>query len=387
MGPQCPGFSLAWFFQSTRLMRLNFSEHKGKWIGFGFLLLLVVARILAPAIILNRMNAYLGTFSPLYQMHVQRLHLHVFRMAYSFENLEGALKPKGEAGGAPHADSELAHSKNFLTIANVDVSLAWRELVRGRIVTDVDMEKVNVMITSRTINALSGEDKTQAKQDAKNVKDATIPFDLERLRLQNSRIELSDAFGFPPEQSFVLDPVNVTGNNLTPPDKSSLSLFTIIGTIEGNSKFRAVAEAKMNHTPVDWSVNLEMKDFDLVKINPYTRSAIPLTFKSGKLSLYSAVQSVHGDMKGYLKPFLNNVVFVGDKGDFKNVGQFLIEIAGTIGNFFLKNNKTHDFATKINFHSEGGKVKMETLSAVGAAFKNDFGKGLSQSLDETLELP
>jgi hypothetical protein len=78
---------------------------------------------------------------------------------------------------------------------------------------------------------------------------------------------------------------------------------------------------------------------------------------------------------------------VGDPGDFKNVGQFFIEIGGTLGNFFLKNPKNHSLATKVTFKTVNGKIETDTSKAVKIAIDNAFGEALPQKIDETLDLP
>ena len=302
------------------------------------ILVIVVTRILAPSLILKKMNAYLGNFSPLYALHINALHLHIYRMAYTFEGIEGHLKK----------DLNQADHGRFLEIKKLHVAVAWRELLRLKFVTDVRVSGADAKLTTESLDALAGKGE-QVKQDAKNVKDATIPFQLESLRIKDSVFLFSDVAGLPPEQDFRLTHVEVVANNLTPANPEGLAIFTALGDVQDTAKLKVVGQLKPKHAPFEWSYNAEIKNFTLTKLNPIARRMVPLTFKTGSLSLYSAGQSVDGKILGYAKPFLKDVVFVGDRGDFKNVGQFFIEIASTIGNWFLKNGKNHSIATKIVF--------------------------------------
>src|ERR1035437_10256444 len=92
------------------------------WVG-GVFALLVVARVILPNIMLKRLNQYLENLSPLYAIHIRDLNLHIYRMAYSFGGVEGHLKNT---------------TASFLEIKKVDVALAWREILNGRVVADVD---------------------------------------------------------------------------------------------------------------------------------------------------------------------------------------------------------------------------------------------------------
>jgi hypothetical protein len=352
-------------------MKKPFFNRISTYIGMAVLAVILLARIILPGIILKHTNEYLANFSPLYSMHIDDLRLHLFRLAYSGENVTGRLKQK---------------PNQFLSVDRLTVSLAFRELLRGKVVVDVVVKKAALKLTTETIDAVSGVSKDQAKSDAENVKDATIPFNLEMVHIKDSSFEFSDVGGLPPEQTFYLSDMDIVADNLTPNSKEGLSIFTAMGDLQGKSKIKVVGQLQLKHTPADWSMNLELKNFDLPKLNPIARRMIPLTFKSGTLSVYMAAQSVDHKVLGYVKPFFKNMVLIGDKGDFKNVGQVFIEISGTIGNFFLKNTKNHDLATKIEFKTENGKIVSNTSKAIKIAVDNAFGDALPQKIDETLDL-
>jgi hypothetical protein len=352
-------------------MKKPFFHRISTFVVMGLIVVILIARIILPGIILNHTNEYLANFSPLYSMHVDDLNLHLYRLAYSGENVTGRLKKK---------------PIQFFSLDRVTVSIALRELLRGKVVVDVVIKHAALKLTTETIDAVSGVSKDQAKSDAKNVKDATIPFSLETVHVKDSSFEFSDVGGLPPEQTFYLADMNVVADNLTPESKDGLSIFTATGDLQGKSKVKVVGQMQLNHTPTDWSINLVLKDFDLPKLNPIARRMIPLTFKSGTLSLYLATQSVDDKVLGYVKPFIKNMVLIGDKGDFKNIGQVFIEIGGTLGNFFLKNSKNHALATKIEFKTENGKIVSNASKAIKIAADNAFGDALPQKIDETLDL-
>jgi hypothetical protein len=342
------------------------------WIVLGFILaVLVVLRLLLPGYILRKVNADLADASPLYSVHIGDLDLHIWRMAYSFENVHGSLKK---------------NAFEFLTIPRIDVAIAWRELFRGRFVADVDVRQARLTFTTETIAAVSGYDPGKAKAEAKGVKETTVPFDLERLRSYDSTFVFSDVAGLPPEQTFRLSHIDVVANNLTPKKESALSLATFSGAIQETGKIKGVAQIRPKSHPPEWSVNLEMRNFSLPKLNGVATRTVPVSFKSGTLSLFLAAQSVKGELNGYVKPFLKDVVFVGDHKDFKSVGHFFYEIAGTIGNFLLKNRKSHALATKVSFHTVNGKIQTDTAKAISLAVSNGFGKPLTQNLDDPLAL-
>jgi hypothetical protein len=332
---------------------------------------LIVIRLLLPGFLLKKLNSDLGNLSPLYSVHVEHLDLHLWRMAYSFHGVQGILKK---------------NNSEFLTVPRLDVAIAWRELFRGRFVADVDVRSARMTISTDTINAVSGYDPKQAKTEAKAAKAEAIPFDLERLRSFDSSFVFSDVAGLPADQTFRLTHIDLVANNLTSKSPKSLSLASFSGAIQETGKVKGVAQIRTKSEPSEWSLNLEMRNFELPKLNGVAVRTVPVSFKSGRLSLFLAAQSVGGKLNGYAKPFLKDVVFVGDRQDFKSVGQFFYEIAGTVGNFFLKNRKSHALATKISFHTFNGKIETDTGKAISLAISNGFGKPLTENLDEPLAL-
>ena len=342
-------------------------------VTLGLLLgLILVVRAILPGYALKRVNATLETFSPLYRVHIDDFDLHLWRMAYSFDRVVGTLK----TGKQPE----------FLGIEKMDVSLAWRALFHGRFIADVDLMHANLWLTTASLNAVSGHGLEKSKEEAKDAKDAAIPFDLERLRLVDSRIDFSDVAGLPPDQNFFFDHIDATANNLTPHSRDGLSFFTFQGALQQTARVKGVGQVRTKAEPSEWSVNVEMRNFDLRKINAIATRMASVSFAEGKLNLYSAVQSVDGKMKGYVKPFIRDLTLVGDHRDFKSVKQFLLEIVATVGNFFLKNSETRSLATKISFETVNGKMEVDTSKVLSLAIKNGYGTALKEGLDETYEL-
>src|SRR4051812_14653291 len=101
-------------------------RHLWIWIALATVILLVVIRMLAPAFILKQVNQDLATISPIYSIHIDDLHLSLLRMFYRFTKIEGKLKKS---------------NKQFLSIERIDVAVAWAELLKGRVFTNVEVDK------------------------------------------------------------------------------------------------------------------------------------------------------------------------------------------------------------------------------------------------------
>ena len=348
--------------------------YKRFWFyGVVFALALVLsARLILPWVVLNQVNAQLASFSPLYALHIRDANLNLWRMAYGGIDTRGVLKKD---------------ASEFLYVKSFDVSLAFRELLRGRMVVDVDIEEARVTLSTDILRAVVGYGAEKTTKDAKNVKDSTVPFDLERLRLKDSSIFFSDIPGLPQEQSFHLTELSAEGLNLTPQKKDGLSLYTAQGKIQKTADLTFLAQVRPNAEPVEWSLRTELRRLELRLINPIAGRMIPLTFSSGELSAYFAARSQKNDLQGYVKPFFKDTHLVGDARDFKGGRHFIFELLASAGNVLLKNSRSKAFATKIPFKSvKNGKVRVDIGKAISVSLDNAIGNPIAPGMDETLDL-
>jgi hypothetical protein len=125
-----------------------------------------------------------------------------------------------------------------------------------------------------------------------------------------------------------------------------------------------------------------VRGFDLKQANPLVYQFVPLTFTSGTLDLFAEVKSQNGRLKGYVKPFIKKMHVVGNKKDFQGVKHFLVEVATAVGNAILRRSKDDSVAAKIEFYSDGGKIKVKTEKAMATAVAHGFGQPLTESLED-----
>ncbi len=327
-------------------------------------------RAALPAIAQPRINKFLAEFSPVYILHVEDFDISLIRMAYRFENVTGKLR---------------LNEQEFLAIESVDVSVAWRELIEGKIHTDIEVSEMKLTGDPTVLTASTSKEAAPV-EDAKQVKDNLFPLRVTRLVLRHSSIEIGDVVGLGEEKKLVLNEVEARVNNLTPEREMSQTFFTIQGAILGSAILKVTGKAEMNRKPRAWDMDIEMHDFNLVEANPILKRMVPFTFTSGKMDLFGEIKSENDEMVGYLKPFLHNADIIDSREHFKNGKQFLYEIGGALGNFLLQRDKEKTTATKINFKRKNGKLDYSLGEVLGSAIEHKTAKPFTPQIDDSLSI-
>lgn len=347
-----------------------FRAHRKRWIIGIVIVTLVLIRAALPAIIQPRLNKFLADFSPVYILHVEDFDISLIRMAYRFENATGQLRK---------------NDHEFMSIESVDVSIAWRELIRGKIHTDIEISGMKLTGDPMVLTASTAKEAEPVK-DAKEVKDNLFPLRVTRLVVRNSSIEIGDVVGLPEEKKLVLREVEARVNNLTPEYEMSQTLFMVQGAILGSSILKVTGKAELKREPKAWDIDLEMRNFNLVEANPILVRMVPFTFTSGQMDVFGEIKSENDEMVGYIKPFLRDADIIDSKENFKNGKQFFVEYGSAIGNWLLQRGKDKTTATKFNFKRKNGKMEYSLGEVIGNAIEHKTGTPFTPQIEDTISI-
>lgn len=333
-------------------------------ILFTCILILLLIRAAVSPFILSKLNDYLAHFSKNYYAHIEDFDLDIWRGAYRFEKLK--LSFKGDKANP------------FLTATSIDVSIAWRELFRGRILTDIVASEMNfVMGTSFSENIKKDTD--QSKSEAQQAQNRMFPIRAERIQLANSKILYKNLDLF-------IDRIDGTYSNATPTERHPLSLLTIKGALLGKSDIKIVGTLNSAVVPTSWIIAAEMQKMPVAELNPLINRFVPLTFKEGTLDAYTEVKSENEKISGYVKPFLKQAIVIGDNKDFKGIKHFGIDITMAVLNAFFQSGKNHTVATKILFSFEDKKFQWNAVEALTELFAHGYQNELQPGIENVMTL-
>ena len=344
---------------------------KSKWKYVWLVIaLLVVLRIALPVVALRQVNKYLENFSTTYHFHIADLDISLLRGAYRFEGFTGKISSRSEP---------------FLNTEYVDISVAWRDLFRGKITTDIFVNGLKFVLSQELLDAAKNAP-DKSKSEARELGSALFPLKISRLDIRNSEIQIANVGRLPEELRLRITQVEGRMSNLTPTGANKVSLLTLKATLLESTDMKIFGQINLQETPNPWVLAAEVHKLALVKGNTWLKRSVPLSFKSGVMDLYGEMKSEKGNMEGYAKPFVKKLAFVGNKDDFKSLKQFGIEISGATGNLLLRRSSDKTFATKINFSFKNGKFDWDASKALSEAIEHGYGDGLKPGIENKYQL-
>jgi hypothetical protein len=336
-------------------------------IPMGILLVLIALRIVLQPVLLNVINDKLANFSPTIEGHADDLDIAILRGSFGVDQLSMKLKKSG---------------KEFLRIKDADLSLAWREILKGNFMADALVDGVNITLYESLPEAIKKsippEDKDQPKKKP--------PGRISRVDWKNVNIIVPTHKIYTNQGPFRLSHIQGRITNLFADTETSRSFFNIQGTGSGTSNFKAVGSANLNADPVEWDLDAQMQGFDLPSMNRFLLNKVPLTFTKGTFDMYSEVKSEEGKIRGYVKPFVEDLDFIKQDENFKGTKHWIVEVAGAIGNWILKAHKDDTIATKVPFSFDGKNFSVDSGSAVGNVIKHGFDQELSPGVDASMKM-
>jgi len=346
-------------------------KKKVLWISLASVVfILALVRFFAPGILLKEINSYLAEFSESYLVHVDDFDLSILRGAYRFEKVTVYLKKDGERAQASTAP--------FAKALNVDVSLAWRELFRGRILTDVVINEAELKADA-IVTQPAREDPNRSLTEAKQAKSKLFPVETERIEFRNSRIDYTDL-------NIFADQIEGRLSHVTATEKDPISLLSLRGFFMGKAAIKIVGELNWVDEPTSWLFKAEVQRFDLTQGNFLLGRYVPLTFKKGILDLYSEVKYETGRISGYVKPFLQNAEVMGDDKDFKGLKHFGVELSVALINTLFKRGNNQTVATKILFEYQNKDFQWNLNETLATLFQNGYQEQLSRGIENQLKL-
>jgi hypothetical protein len=337
-------------------------------IGLG---VLIVGRLALPYVLKDYVNDKLSHLHD-YKGTVGDITVHLWRGAYRIHKVN-IYKISGKI-------QEPFFEANYL-----DMSIEWPQLFHGVVVAKVFMLEPK-------IHFVSGPTKDQSQMGAGDGWDkllkSLLPFDLNRLELNNGSIYFLNHYSKPPVNVF-LNEMNLVAANLTnvqnQEEKLPATVQTTAKTIGGGSIDAQVKLNLLTQYPA-FELTGDVNGMNLIAINSFIQAYGKFEVDKGSLSLYTSVASQDGTYDGYVKIFFKNLhVFVWEKEKRKDILQiFWDAIVGTATTLLTNPNGT--LATKVPISGSYGKSQVGTWQAIGSVIENAFIRALLPKLDEKITL-
>ncbi len=334
---------------------------------------LLAARMALPTILRHKINARLQQ-TPDYSGQVADIDVHLWRGAYQLEGVE-IVKQNG------------AVAYPLLKAKQIDFSLAWLELFRGRILSEIYITGGELTL----VKAASAE-RTQTPLDRRwqDVVGDIFPIDIAYLQIDDGLLRYVDERDALPINLTLKDlQMRASGLRNRPSDpaadgKALPAEVALTCVVDGGGSLRLEIAADPLAEQLAFDLNLTLEKLALPQINDVLRAYANVDVSAGTLDVFSELEARDGRIEGYVKPFLENLDFSDYPTQHKPLPKRIWEglVAGLATLF--KNHARDQMGTRVPISGELGKVDAGTLAAIGNIIRHAFFQAFDPGVDHTV---
>lgn len=330
------------------------------------LILLIAFRLYLPTLVKNNVNKILADI-PGYYGQIEDIDISLYRGAYV---INGMYLNKGTA------ESQVP----FLNFPKSDISIEWKSLFKGKIVSEIIMTSPEVIYVF--------EDQKEESGDA-NVEDWTkalteiVPIDINHFEVHDGKVAFVQ-LSAEPNIDLQIDKLELTADNLRNVVEKGRILPSPIratGVSIGNGKVALEGNMNLVKEIPDMDLSFSLENADATVLNDFTNYYAGLDFDKGTFSLYSEVAIADGYMVGYVKPLLTDTKLIGKEDGFLEI---LWEGFAGFFKFILKNQGTDTLATKVPFEGDLTSVEAGVWPTVINIFGNAWIKAFTGDVDNDI---
>ena len=219
----------------------------------GVIVTLIALRAAAPLVILHYANNVLENVEN-YTGSIEDIDLSLWRGAYTIKALR--LIP-----------SESERPEPLVEVSQIDISLQWRALLKGAIVSEVDLyqPKLNIIATPDSDEALQVESAANWKEQLEEL----VPIDINRVSVWRGELHFRN-FDSEPQVDVYLQDIQLEAHNLTNVQVSDHRMEATLngsavvmgsGNVSLDGRFDPLAEKPT------FNLNIELEQLDIVEIN------------------------------------------------------------------------------------------------------------------------
>jgi hypothetical protein len=330
------------------------------------LILLIAFRLYLPTLVKNNINKVLADI-PGYYGQVEDVDISLIRGAYV---INGMYLSKGTA------ESQVP----FLNFPKSDISIEWKSLFKGKIVSEIIMTSPEVIYVFEDQKEESGDadvdDWTKALTDI-------VPIDINHFEVHDGKVAFVQ-LSAEPNIDLQIDKLELTADNLrnvVEKERILPSPIRASGVSIGKGKVSLEGNMNLVKEIPDMDLSFSLENAEATALNDFTNYYAGIDFDKGTFGVYSEVAIADGHLIGYVKPLLTDTKLIGEGDGFLEI---LWE--GFVGffKFILKNQGTDTLATKVPFEGDLNNVEAGVWPTVFNIFKNAWIKAFTGEVDDDI---
>jgi hypothetical protein len=211
----------------------------------------------------------------------------------------------------------------FVAATLVQFSLAYRELLHGRLVSDVTLDRASLNFVHGRTDADSQNGATGGWQ---SLVEDLFPISLNHLLVTDSRIHYLDTASTPRVDVWIEHlRIDVTGLRNRPSRAGGAfpASASVEGTTIGGGRLSLGATAEPLAPQPHFRFRGRLEGVALPALNSFLLAYARLDVSQGVFTAYSEVDAADGAYHGYVKPFVSNLNFTTESDGRKSVAQTL----------------------------------------------------------------
>jgi hypothetical protein len=335
------------------------------------LVVLVAARLALPSVIRAQVNHRLERI-PGYTGHVDDIGIHLYRGAYSLHGF-GIYRRSGQL------------KEPFFLAKDIDFSVAWGELFHGKIVSEIEIDRGQLVFVKGPTEETSQTDADRRWQDVIN---DIFPIDIQRLEITNGLLRYKNTTLQPAADLYVRNMHAVaTGlrNRAGEQGEAMPAELTVEGDSLGAGKLKLMLNAEPLAAEPHFHLNMNVDNVNLPALNESLMAYAGVDVGKGTFRMAAEVAGRGGGFQGYVKPFFENLDFKNvadkDKGLRSRIWEHLVEVFSWI----VKNKARDQVGTRIPFEGRFGDPKIGFWATIRNLFRHGFVRAFNPTVEGSIQ--
>lgn len=335
------------------------------------MVVLVAARIALPYAVERMVNERLREI-PGYAGHVGDIDISLFRGAYTMHRLQ-IYRVSGEV------------REPFVSAKLIDFSVAWRELFRGKVVSDILVEQGELTFVAGATEEESQKDLDRRWQDVVN---DLFPLEITHFEMTNGMVRYQDTKAQPEIDLFVKN-ANVIATGLrNRPDEGAgefPATISVRGESLGGGKLAIEIAADPLAPQPHFHLSAKIDDVNLPELNDSLRAYANVDVGRGTFRMAAEMAGKDGGFQGYVKPFFEDLEFDNVEDKKKGVFSRIWENAVQGLAWLVKNKQRDQLGTRIPFQGQFGDPKVGLLATIANMFRHGFIRAFNPTVEGSID--
>lgn len=331
---------------------------------------ILLARILLPYFLEKYVNKVLQDI-PGYTGYVEDIDVALYRGAYVIEGLH-----------LDKVNSDI--STPFLNFPKTDISIEWKALFKGRIVSEIIMHDPVVNYIYEDQKKDTPEKKPEVADWQEALMDL-VPIEINHFQTINGKFSYIE-FSEDPNIDLVMDHINLMATNLRNVERADGPLPSTVHATAvsfGGGTVRLEGRIDLMRRIPNLDMNFSLEKADVTALNETSLKFAGVDFARGTFELYAEAAIADGYLKGYIKPMFIDTELIGeeDQGFFEKVWEGFVGVF----KFLFKNQGTDTLATRTPFEGDLNEIDTGVFKTILNIFKNAWFSAFSPEVDENIE--